>query len=112
MEKLDKYNAIYEMVKMIPKGKVTTYGALSECMGGIINARMVGFAMSQSHYLDAGIPAHRVVNRIGELTGRMHFSTPETMQNLLESEGLKIENNKIVNFDKVFWHPKEIINNL
>ena len=98
---------IYDIVRLIPEGKVTTYGRIADFLA-LGSARMVGWAMNKSHLSDPLIPAHRVVNRKGELTGRLHFGTPEKMQELLESEGLVIENNCIVNFSQHLWAPNEI----
>lgn len=107
MPKID-YNEIYELVKLIPKGKVTTYGAIAAAIGSKGAARVVGYAMNLSHHYH-NIPAHRVVNRNGQLTGKLHFETITKMQELLESEGLQIENDQIVDFEKYFWHPNSII---
>lgn len=98
------FDKVYEVVKKIPEGKVTSYGAIAEFLGMKSSARMVGWAMNASHSIE-GIPAHRVVNRNGLLTGRAHFSPPELMQQLLENEGINIINNQIVDFEKHFWKP-------
>ena len=89
---------------MIPKGSVTTYGAIAKALGSAQSSRMVGWAMNASHALP-DVPAHRVVNRNGLLTGKMNFSPPEKMQKLLESEGITVEKDQIVNFEKHFWDP-------
>lgn len=104
----DKYQAIYEIVRSIPSGRVTSYGAIANCLGVGFSARIVGWAMNQSHF-DVTIPAHRVVNRNGLLTGKNHFQTPSLMEALLTKEGIVIKNDKIVNFVDVFWDPIELI---
>lgn len=98
------YEKVYEVAKRIPYGKVTSYGAIAEFLGRKSSARMVGYAMNNSH-TELGIPAHRVVNRNGLLTGKNHFSPPGLMQQLLESEGIEVENDKILNFTEHFWKP-------
>lgn len=98
------YQKVYEVVLRIPEGKVTTYGAIAEFLGAKKSARMVGWAMNNSHSIE-NIPTHRVVNRNGYLTGKQHFTPPEMMQILLENEGVKVENDQILDFDKVFWKP-------
>ncbi len=101
---------VYEIVKKIPAGKVTTYGAIARFIGSSQSARMVGWAMNSSHHHQDFIPAHRVVNRNGMLTGKHHFRHENLMQELLESEGLRIESDQIVDFEKHFWDPnKELI---
>lgn len=98
------FENVYEVTKLIPFGKVTTYGAIAEYLGTKQSSRMVGWAMNNAHiYPD--IPAHRVVNRNGILTGKNHFSTPDDMQQKLELEGVLVENDKILNFENVFWNP-------
>lgn len=103
----DFFNQVYEVVKQIPPGRVTSYGAIAKYLGTTGSARMVGWAMNScgSHY--EFVPAHRVVNRNGLLTGKHHFDTPDAMKELLENEGLIIEDNQIVNFKKHFWDPAE-----
>ncbi|OFX43473.1 MAG: cysteine methyltransferase [Bacteroidetes bacterium GWA2_30_7] len=103
------FQRVYEIVKLIPYGRVTTYGAIARCIGSPGAAKMVGWAMNNSHTSKEFIPAHRVVNRNGLLTGKQHFSGNNEMQELLESENIKIENNRILNFDDVFWNPDEIV---
>lgn len=98
------FERVYEIVRQIPKGKVTTYGAIAKALGAAKSARMVGWAMNASHNLE-DVPAHRVVNRNGMLTGKHHFEGTNLMQQLLESEGVKIIDNKIVDFDKFIWYP-------
>ncbi|MGV6860182.1 MAG: MGMT family protein [Putridiphycobacter sp.] len=104
--KSDFYNQIFDLVKLIPKGRVTSYGAIANYLGAKRSSRVVGWAMNQSHKLDEKIPAHRVVNRNGLLTGKAHFNPPERMQELLEGEGVVIKNDQIQNFDTVFWNPE------
>lgn len=99
------FEKVYEIVRQIPHGRVTSYGAIAECTGLRISARMVGWAMNGAAS-QKDVPAHRVVNRNGLLTGRHHFSPPELMQQLLENEGIVVENNQIVNFSQVFWKPE------
>jgi len=103
----DIYNKIYDVVRRIPYGKVTSYGAIAEYVGARGAARMVGWAMNNSHKLEESIPAHRVVNRNGLLTGKHHFPGENMMQELLENEGLTIINDQIQDFEKVFWSPRE-----
>ncbi|MFN2396054.1 MAG: MGMT family protein [Bacteroidales bacterium] len=96
---------VYDIVKQIPFGRVTSYGAIARYLGSGRSARMVGWAMNHSHTFDGSIPAHRVVNRNGMLTGKHHFGSPDIMQQLLESEGISVINDKIINFPDVFWDP-------
>lgn len=95
---------VYEVVKLVPKGRVTSYGAIGHFLGVKSSARMVGWAMNGC---PKGVPAHRVVNRAGLLTGKHHFKTPKTMQGLLEKEGIKVINDKIIHFTDVFWDPSK-----
>jgi len=99
------FERVYTVVKQIPYGKVTSYGAIAKVLGAARSARMVGWAMNAAHNLD-DVPAHRVVNRKGMLTGKHHFDGTNLMQQLLESEGVVVENNQIVNFEDVFWEPE------
>ena len=105
MEKMDFFFKVYDVVKKVPYGRVTTYGAIAEYLGAKKSSRLVGYAMNLSHN-NIEIPAHRVVNRKGLLTGKHHFDGRDLMQKLLESEGHEIINNQIVNFEKVLWKPK------
>ena len=98
------FELVYEVVKLIPPGRATSYGAIAKYLGTGRGARMVGWAMNSAHNLD-DVPAHRVVNRNGLLSGKSHFETPTKMQELLESEGINISNDQIKNFDKIFWDP-------
>jgi methylated-DNA-protein-cysteine methyltransferase-like protein len=98
------FEDVYEVVMLIPKGRVTSYGAIASYLGTKMSARMVGWAMNAAH-TNKKIPAHRVVNRNGLLTGRHHFETPVTMQKRLEKEGVKIKNHQVQEFDKRLWDP-------
>ena len=97
---------VHDVARMIPPGRVTTYGAIADFLT-LGSARMVGFAMKQSIGAD-GIPAHRVLNRKGELSGRNAFPTPTAMRERLEAEGVRVVNDRVADFDKLFWHPTEI----
>ena len=101
----DFYKSVFVVVKKIPYGKVCTYGDIAEYIGAKSASRMVGYAMNLSHQFDINIPAHRVVNRNGLLTGKYHFGAPTIMQQLLESEGFVIQNDKIINFEENRWYP-------
>lgn len=98
------FSRVYEVVRQIPYGKVTSYGAIAKHIGAPGSARMVGWAMNASHNLP-DVPAHRVVNRNGLLTGKHHFDGTNLMQQLLESEGVKVVDNQIQDFEKHFWEP-------
>ena len=100
----DFFDLVHEIVKLIPKGRVTTYGAIASYLGSARSSRMVGWAMNASHKIE-GIPAHRVVNRIGLLTGKMNFETPTTMEDRLKKEGINVVNDQIEHFKQVFWDP-------
>lgn len=102
-ETLSFFDKVYQVAKQIPYGRVTSYGAIAKHLGAAKSARMVGYAMNGSHNKD--VPAHRVVNRKGLLTGKHHFDGTNLMQQLLESEGIKVKDNQIQNFDTVFWDP-------
>ena len=99
------FERVYVIARQIPFGKVTSYGAIAKALGAGRSARMVGWAMNACHGQD-DIPAHRVVNRLGLLTGKHHFEGTNLMQQLLESEGIKIQNNQIVDLEKYYWEPK------
>ena len=99
------FNRVYELVRQVPEGKVTTYGAIAHYLGSKGSSRMVGWAMNNSHQLDNPVPAHRVVNRNGVLTGKHHFPGTNLMKELLENEGMEIVNDAIVDFSNVFWDP-------
>ncbi|MEM9928884.1 MAG: MGMT family protein [Bacteroidota bacterium] len=98
---------VHDVARMIPAGRVTNYGAIADFLT-LGSARMAGWAMNQA-FGDPTIPAHRVVNRKGELSGRMHFATPTLMQERLEAEGVEVKDHKIVNFSEVFWSPLEML---
>ncbi len=98
---------VYQVVSQIPYGRVTSYGAVARYLGSTGAARMVGWAMNQSHTSETFIPAHRVVNRVGMITGKHHFDGTNLMQELLENEGAIIEENRILNFEDLFWDPLE-----
>ena len=99
------YDQVFELVRLIPKGRVTSYGAIAKSLGAGGSARMVGYAMSNAGLAHPPVPAHRVVNSSGLLTGKFHFKTPELMQKLLEKEGIAVKGDKIQNFKKYFWDP-------
>ncbi len=98
------FQRVYEVVRLIPYGRVTSYGAVARYLGSAGSARMVGWAMNNSHNIE-DIPAQRVVNRLGMLTGKHHFGGTNVMQHMLESEGVKVKENKVINFKEVFWDP-------
>lgn len=104
-ETLNFFDKVYEIARLIPHGRVTSYGAIAKHLGAARSARMVGYAMNGSHSKD--VPAHRVVNRKGLLTGKHHFDGTNLMQQLLESEGITVIDNQIQDFDKLFWDPSE-----
>jgi methylated-DNA-protein-cysteine methyltransferase related protein len=104
-EKTNYFDLVYQVVREIPKGRVTSYGAIANYLGLKSGARMVGYAMNAAHSMP-DVPAQRVVNRLGFLTGRHHFETPTKMQELLEAEGVRVIKDQIQNFDQVFWDPE------
>jgi methylated-DNA-protein-cysteine methyltransferase related protein len=99
------FERIYEVVRQIPFGKVTSYGAIAKYLGSGGSSRMVGWAMNASHSILDNIPAHRVVNRNGLLTGKHHFGGPDVMKQLLESEGIDVADDQIIDFHSKFWDP-------
>jgi len=101
----DFFSKVFEVVKLIPPGRVTSYGAIANYLGTTGSARMVGWAMNASHHNADFIPAHRVVNRNGLLTGKHHFDAPNAMKELLENEGLLFNGDQILDFEKHFWDP-------
>ncbi len=105
----DFYLNVYAIVRKIPKGKVLSYGDIAAMIGTKSSARTVGYAMNNAHNVLPAVPAHRVVNRNGLLTGKHHFGTPTLMQQLLENEGIKIISDQIQDFEKVRWKPKKPI---
>ena len=108
LNNLDFFERVYFVVRKIPYGKVTSYGAIAKYIGSPQSSRVVGWAMNNSHYKN-NIPAHRVVNRNGMLTGKHHFSGTNLMKELLENEGIIVVDNVILDFDKFFWDPSEYI---
>ncbi len=106
MKESNFFEKVYLVAKKIPYGRVTSYGAIARYLGAERSARMVGWAMNASHGQE-DIPAHRVVNRNGLLTGKTHFEGTNLMQQLLENEGIEVKNNKIINFESLFWNPQE-----
>ena len=101
----DFYEKVYEVVRLIPPGRVTSYGAIASYLGTGQSSRMVGWAMNNAHGQEKYVPAHRVVNRNGLLTGKHHFGGPMVMQELLEAEGITIFEDQIIDFEKHFWNP-------
>lgn len=101
----DFFDQVYQVVRLIPKGRVTSYGTIGKYLGAARSARMVGWAMNNAHGQHPAVPAHRVVNSQGLLTGKMHFETPLKMEELLAAEGVKVKNDKVVDFKTVFWDP-------
>jgi len=99
------FEDVYDVVRQIPKGRVTSYGAIANFLGTKLSARMVGWAMNGAHNIKPAVPAQRVVNRSGMLTGKAHFSTPTKMEELLAKEKIKVENDRIVDFERIFWDP-------
>lgn len=99
------FETVYDVARLIPKGRVTSYGAIAAYIGTKLSARMVGWAMNGAGSVSPKVPAHRVVNRNGMLSGKHHFKTPTAMENLLKKEGIKVKNDTIVDFEKKFWNP-------
>lgn len=106
------FQKVYDVTKLVPYGRVTTYGAIARFIGSPQSSRMVGWALNNCHHLEEFIPAHRVVNRNGMLSGKHHFGGPSIMQQLLESEGVEIADDYIINFDKHFWNPSVELKNI
>ena len=109
MTELNFFEKVYEVVRLIPEGRVTTYGAIARFIGSPQSARMVGWALNSTKQLPEWIPAHRVVNRNGLLTGKLHFQNINTMREMLESEGINTLNDKILNFNNILWDPNQEI---
>ena len=101
----DFYKLVYDIVNLIPPGKVTTYGAIAKALGTSKSSRLVGMALISAHLPTIDLPIHRVVNRTGLLTGKHHYETLSKMQELLENEGIKIENDHVKDFKAIFWDP-------
>lgn len=99
------FDQVWQVVRLIPKGRVTNYGSIAKYLGTGLSSRMVGWAMNASHHAKPKVPAHRVVNRNGLLTGKAHFNPPEKMISLLEKEGIKITNDQVVEYKKLYWDP-------
>ena len=99
------FQDVYAVARLIPRGRVTSYGAIARYLGTGKSSRMVGWAMNACHGIKPKVPAHRVVNRVGMLSGKFHFADPNEMQRLLEKEGIKIKDNQVVDFNKHFWDP-------
>ncbi|MGM9476298.1 MGMT family protein [Pedobacter sp. GSP4] len=104
------YEQVYEIARLIPKGRVTSYGAIAKSLGAAKSSRMVGHAMAYAGTAHPKVPAHRVVNSSGLLTGKFHFDPPASMEQLLRQEGVEVKNDKVLNFKQVFWNPLEEIN--
>ncbi len=101
------FDLVHEVARQIPRGRVTSYGAIAACLGTRLSARMVGWAMMAVPYAKKPVPAHRVVNRNGLLTGKHHYSPPERMQQLLEKDGVVVKDDKVVDFKRLFWDPSK-----
>ncbi len=99
------FQDVHEVVRLVPAGRVSTYGAIAHYLGARHGARTVGYAMLAAHTADQSVPAHRVVNRLGHLTGRLHFATPTAMQDALAAEGIRVEDGRVLEFEKLFWDP-------
>jgi methylated-DNA-protein-cysteine methyltransferase-like protein len=106
----DFFEMVYAVVRLIPEGRATSYGAIARYLGRGSSARTVGWAMNASHTVEPIVPAHRVVNRLGLLSGKAHFNPPELMQQCLEREGLMVVNDAIQNWSLVFWDPSFELN--
>lgn len=106
-EEKNFFELVYEVARQIPKGRVTSYGAIATCLGTKLSARMVGWAMNGAHNVRPVVPAHRVVNRMGLLSGKHHFGEPDAMEKRLAKEGIKVKDDQIVDFKKIFWDPSE-----
>lgn len=107
MSSSDFYEKVYEVVRQVPYGRVTSYGAIARFLGATRSSRMIGYAMNMSHTKD--VPAHRVVNRMGMLTGKHHFPGIHLMQQLLENEGIVVVDDQVRDFDRLFWDPSEAL---
>lgn len=103
--KSDFFEQVFQVVRLIPKGRVTSYGAIANYLGTKSSSRVVGYAMNAAHSQKEYIPAHRVLNRNGQLTGKNHFNNPYLMQELLEKEGIKVENDVVLDLKKYYWDP-------
>lgn len=108
MKEYTFFESVYDVVRLIPPGRVTNYGAIAKYLGTGLSSRMVGWAMNAAH--GKNVPAHRVVNRNGVLTGKHHFATPFEMEELLTAEGVKVKNDKVVDFTQLYWDPSKELN--
>ena len=105
VQERDFFADVMDVVRQIPRGRVTSYGAIARYLGAVRSSRMVGFCMNKAHSVKPKVPAHRVVNRIGLLTGKHHFASATEMQELLEREGVKVKGDQVIDFDRLFWDP-------
>jgi methylated-DNA-protein-cysteine methyltransferase related protein len=105
MSNKDFFEMVYAVVQLVPRGRVTSYGAIANYLGAKSSARLVGYAMNAVEKINSNVPAHRVVNRNGMLTGKHHFEHPHQMQELLEKENIEVKNDQVVNFKQLFWNP-------
>lgn len=105
MDRADFFEQVYQVVRLIPKGRVTSYGAIANYLGTRGSSRMVGYAMNGSHTVQPPVPAHRVVNRNGLLTGKYHFASATAMQDALEKEGIIVIDDQVQDFKNLFWDP-------
>jgi len=99
------FEQVYAVARLVPRGRVTSYGAIAKYLGTARSSRMVGWAMNGAHQVKPKVPAHRVVNRVGVLTGKHHFGSPTKMKELLEKEGIKVKNDQVKDFKELFWDP-------
>ncbi len=105
VQERDFFADVMDVVRQIPKGRVTSYGAIARYLGAVRSSRMVGYCMNKVHGVHPPVPAHRVINRIGMLTGKHHFATPTEMEELLKKEGVKVKDDQVLEFEKKFWDP-------
>ncbi len=105
MAQSDFFDQVYQVVRLVPKGRVTSYGAIAAYLGAKSSSRLVGYAKNGSHQQNPPVPAHRVVNRKGLLTGKVHFAHPHQMQELLEAENIRVVNDQVQDFEKLYWDP-------
>lgn len=105
VQERDFFADVVAVVRLIPRGRVTSYGAIAKYLGAARSARIVGYCMNNAHTVKPKVPAHRVVNRVGLLSGKHHFGSPTTMEDLLKKEGVKVKNDQVVEFQKKFWDP-------
>lgn len=102
---IDFFQQVYDVARLVPKGRVTSFGAIAKYLGTAKSARMVGWAMNNAHQQTPDVPAHRIVNRNGLLTGKMHFDTPFAMEEKLQAEGVQVKDGQVVDFQQKFWDP-------